>query len=69
LKKLTGIDTAHGDMQPFIVIPTTSGTGSEAALNAVISDLKSIYQQLLQNFSEYGPTKALVTPGRLSKKR
>ena len=72
LKKLTGIDTAHGDMQPFIVIPTTSGTGSEAALNAVISDqnsnkdLEFISSKLMPDLAVIDPKMTFTLPPRLS---
>ncbi|MFW6229364.1 MAG: iron-containing alcohol dehydrogenase, partial [Halanaerobium sp.] len=72
LKKLTGIETAHGDMQPFIVIPTTSGTGSEAALSAVISDqnsknnLEFISGKLMPDLAVIDPRMTFTLPPRLT---
>jgi alcohol dehydrogenase len=72
LTKLTGIETAHGDMQPFIVIPTTSGTGSEAALSAVISDQKSknslefISSKLMPDLAVIDPKMTFTLPPRLT---
>ncbi|SIQ89082.1 iron-containing alcohol dehydrogenase [Halanaerobium kushneri] len=72
LTKLTGIETAHGDMQPFIVIPTTSGTGSEAALSAVISDSKGenslefMSSKLMPDLAVIDPRMTFVLPPRLT---
>jgi alcohol dehydrogenase len=72
LKDLAGIETAHADMQPFIVIPTTSGTGSEAALTAVISDesskrdLEFISSKLIPDLAVIDPTMTFSLPPRLT---
>ena len=72
LKKLTGIETAHANMQPFIVIPTTSGTGSEAALTAVISDeqgehnLEFISSKLMPDLAIIDPKMTFTLPPRLT---
>jgi alcohol dehydrogenase len=71
LKSLTGIETAHGDMQPFIVIPTTSGTGSEAALTAVINDrsskndLEFVSSKLMPDLAIMDPRMTFALPPRL----
>lgn len=72
LTKLTGIETAHGDMQPFIVIPTTSGTGSEAAFTAVINDQKNkndlefISSKLMPDLAVIDPRMTFTLPPRLT---
>jgi alcohol dehydrogenase len=72
LKKLAGIETAHADMQPFIVIPTTSSTGSEATLTAVISDqhskndLEFISSKLIPDLAVIDPKMTFALPPRLT---
>ena len=72
LNKLTGIETAHADMQPFVVIPTTSGTGSEAALTAVINDQESknnlefISNKLMPDLAVIDPQMTFTLPPRLT---
>jgi alcohol dehydrogenase len=72
LKDLAGIETAHADMQPFIVIPTTSSTGSEAALTAVINDesskrvLEFISSKLIPDLAVIDPTMTFSLPPRLT---
>ena len=72
LKKLAGVETAHADMQPFIVIPTTSGTGSEAALTAVISDQKNkndlefVSSRLIPDLAVIDPKMTFALPPRLT---
>lgn len=38
LKEHMGLEIVGGKLRPFIVIPSTSGTGSEATLVSVIAD-------------------------------
>jgi len=72
LKNFAGIEAAHADMQPFIVIPTTSGTGSEAALNAVISDqankrdLEFVSSKLIPDLAVIDPAMTFSLPPRLT---
>lgn len=72
LSKLTGIETAHGDMQPFIVIPTTNGTGSEATLTAVINDQESqndlefMSNKLMPDLAVIDPRMTFTLPPRLT---
>lgn len=61
LNKLAGIESIHADMEPFIVIPTTSGTGSEASLTAVISDQKA-KKTLEFNSNKLMPDLAIIDP-------
>ena len=72
LNELKGIDTAHADMKPFIVIPTTSGTGSEAALTAVINDQKNknslefVSSKLMPDLAIIDPRMTFTLPPRLT---
>lgn len=72
LEKLTGIDTAHADMQPFVVIPTTGGIGSEAVLTAVINDknsensLEFMSSKLMPDLAIIDPRMTFTLPPRLT---
>lgn len=72
LENFTGIETAHAKMQPFIVIPTTGGTGSEAALSTVINDqakehdLEFLSSKLMPDLAIVDPRMTFSLPPRLT---
>ncbi|ADQ15228.1 iron-containing alcohol dehydrogenase [Halanaerobium hydrogeniformans] len=72
LKDLRGIDTIHSKMEPFIIIPTATGTGSEAALKAVITDdqfnknLEFISNKLMPDLAVIDPRMTYEMPPRLT---
>ncbi|MCC3145885.1 iron-containing alcohol dehydrogenase [Halanaerobium sp. Z-7514] len=72
LKNLRGIDTIYSKMEPFIIIPTATGTGSEAALKAVITDdqfnkdLEFISSKLMPDLAVIDPRMTYEMPPRLT---
>jgi alcohol dehydrogenase len=61
LSEIMGVDRISHILKPLIVIPTTSGTGSEATLVAVISDKASGYKLPFVSY-QLVPTLAILDP-------
>lgn len=59
--KFSGHDRVKNVQQPLIVIPTTSGTGSEVTLVAVVADKKKD-QKMLFTSSKLLPSVAVIDP-------
>ncbi len=72
LKKYEGAEIIDRELKPLIVIPTTSGTGSEATYVAVISDPKHNIKLaftsyfLLPNLALIDPEMTLTLPPKLT---
>lgn len=64
LKDYYGKGRVKGPVQPFIVIPTTAGSGSEVTFSSVITDTSETFKKTVK--SEYfGPKVALLDPDLL----
>ena len=61
LMKFQGVDRLEKDMRPFVVIPTTAGTGSEVTSAAVIYDEKS-HTKMAFTSSKLFPKAAILDP-------
>ncbi len=72
LRNLMGVDRLSLRLKPLVVIPTTSGTGSEATLVAVIADththfkLPFVSYQLVPALAILDPRMTLSLPPRLT---
>ena len=64
LLKYQGFDRLRASMQPLIVIPTTSGTGSEVTLVAVIANVKINVKMSFSSTKLY-PNVAILDPRML----
>lgn len=61
LKDYYGKNNVKGPVHPFIVIPTTAGSGSEVTFSSVITDTTETFKKTVK--SEYfGPKVALLDP-------
>lgn len=61
LMKFQGVDRLEKDMKPFVVIPTTAGTGSEVTSAAVIYDEAS-HTKMAFTSSKLFPKAAILDP-------
>ena len=72
LRKFMGADRLKAVQQPFIAIPTTSGTGSEVTLVAVINDVENQVKMpftsnlLLPKIAIIDPRMTLSLPARIT---
>lgn len=72
LRKFMGADRLKAAQQPFIAIPTTSGTGSEVTLVAVINDVENQVKMpftsnlLLPKIAILDPRMTLSLPARIT---
>ncbi len=72
LRKFMGADRLKAAQQPFIAIPTTSGTGSEVTLVAVINDVENQVKMpftsnlLLPKVAIIDPRMTLSLPARIT---
>ena len=72
LQELAGADNLTGKLKPFIVIPTTAGTGSEATAVAVIADhekkvkMEFLSEQVLPDVAVLDPRMTTTLPPGLT---
>lgn len=72
LKDYMGVEIIRKRMKPFIVVPTTAGTGSEATLVAVIKDterkvkMEFVSYKLLPDVAVLDPRMTISLPPRLT---
>ena len=72
LMKFAGVDILQNPLNPFIVIPTTSGTGSEVTSVAVISNIKTNVKMaftsnyLLPNIAVLDPKMTITLPKKMT---
>lgn len=61
LKDYYGRWRVPGPVQPFIVIPTTAGSGSEVTFSSVITDTSETFKKTVKS-EHFGPKVALLDP-------
>lgn len=72
LKDYMGLEMLGGKLKPFIVVPSTSGTGSEATLVSVIADpsrnvkMEFISYSILPDVAVLDPRMTLTLPPKLT---
>lgn len=72
LMKFQGMDRLTADLKPFIVIPTTAGTGSEVTLAAVIKNVEAkikmpfISDKLYPNLAIIDPVMTMTMPPKVT---
>ncbi len=64
LKDYYGRWKVKGPVQPFIVIPTTAGSGSEVTFSSVITDTNETFKKTVKS-QYFGPKVALLDPDML----
>jgi len=64
ITKYYGRNKVAGPVQPFFVIPTTAGSGSEVTFSSVITDTKETFKKTVKS-PFFGPKVALLDPDLL----
>jgi len=72
LLKFQGAERIKGTLKPFIVVPTTAGTGSEATMAAVITNTEKNFKmsftayQLIPNVAILDPQMTVTMPAKIT---